>query len=83
MYTWVCLPLDIDIVVSGKYSSVIQRSMDITVSACKNETDPDRPCATPEEIDAFLKSNAQFYWTPYFLNPLLNPQSADYLNYYL
>jgi hypothetical protein len=74
MDTWLCLPVNQTFNVSGKYISTTQRSIDITVSKCNNATDPSRPCATPDEIDAFLRSDSQLYWTPYFMNPLINPQ---------
>ena len=83
MSTWLCLPLNKTYAVAGNYISEIQKSLDITVSKCNNATDPSRPCATPAEIEAFLRSDSQFYWTPYFMNPLINPQNDNYLTYYL
>lgn len=83
MNTWLCLPVNKTYTVSGNYISEIQKSLDIIVSKCNNGTDPSRPCATPQEIDWFLGNDSQLYWTPYFMNPLINPQNKDYLTYYL
>ena len=43
--------------------------------ACNNDTDPSRPCAPQSEIDAYLWANSPLYLTPFFYNPLINPQS--------
>lgn len=83
MSAWLCIPLNVNLTVSGKYSSDIQRSIDITVSKCTNKTNDTRPCASEEDIEAFLSANNQLFITPFFTNPLINPQNADYLSSYL
>jgi hypothetical protein len=69
------MPLNIKPVLNGTYASEIQATLDIVVKACNNETDPNRPCAPQKEIDEFIASNSPFYLTPFFYNPLINPQS--------
>jgi len=77
------MPLNIAPVLKGKYYSDLQTTLDIVLSACKNDTDPDRPCAPQEEIDSFMAANSPFYLTPFFYNPLINPSDHNYLNIYL
>ena len=77
------MPLNVAPILQGKYFSDLQTTFDIVLSACKNESDPNRPCATQEEIDTFINQNSPFYFTPFFYNPLINPQSQDYLSIYL
>ena len=80
---WLCLPVNQTYTVSGSKITSIQRSLRITVSRCNNATESSRPCATPAQIDAFLRNNSQLYWLPFFMNPLLNPENANYLSYYV
>ena len=75
--------MNITPVLQGNYYSNLQTSLDVVLSACKNETDPSRPCAPQEEIDRFMAQNSPFYLTPFFYNPMLNPHSQNYLNLYL
>ena len=42
-----------------------------------------RPCAPQADIDQYFIDNGIQFFTIYFLNPLINPDSADYLKYYL
>jgi len=67
----------------GKYYSDIQTTLDIKITKCKNETDPNRPCAPQSEIDDYLRTNGPIYFTPFFINPLINPQNKEYLKLYL
>ena len=83
MNTWLCMPLDIAPIIKGKYYSDVQSTLDVVVQTCKNETDPSRPCASPQQISAFMAQNSPFYFTPFFYNPLINPQNQNYLNIYL
>jgi len=77
------MPLNITPILSGKYYSDLQTTLDIIISKCNNDTDPNRPCAPQEDIDSYLLENGPIYFTPFFLNPLINPQSKDYLKLYL
>lgn len=53
------------------------------MNPCQNSTDPLRPCAPQSEIDALFASSSYFYFTFYFLNPLINPAEKEYKSYYL
>lgn len=83
MNRWLCIPLNITPVLRGNYYSEIQTTLDITISKCKNSTDPSRPCAPQSEIDDYLTQNGPIYFTPFFINPLINPQTRDYLKLYM
>lgn len=83
MQTWLCMPLDIAPVLKGKYYSDLQTTLDVIIKKCNNQTDLSRPCASQEEIDSFLMQNGPIYFTPFFINPLINPQNKDYLKFYL
>ena len=50
---------------------------------CSNNSFDSRPCHSQADIDAFMASEGNFFYTIYFLNPLLNPGQEDYLTYYL
>jgi len=69
------MPVNVSAVLKGTYSSDLQTTLDVVLKKCNNATDPSRLCAPQDEIDAFLAANSPFYFTPYFYNPLLNPQT--------
>lgn len=74
MYYWKCPPKDHNFLINGKYASVYSRTLDIAVKKCTNTSTSDiRPCASDVEIDEFFALNGNFYYTIYFLNPLINP----------
>ena len=54
MSKWLCMPLNITPAIMGNYYSDIQKTLDITIKKCKNDTDPSRPCAPQSVIDSFL-----------------------------
>ena len=81
---WKCLPLDHKFIIHGKYASKTSMTLDVAIKKCTNSSLSDtRPCATQTQIDDFFTANGNFYYTIYFLNPLINPESQDYLSYYL
>lgn len=78
-----CLPRNMTYEIKGKYSSKEEKTFDIALATCTDEWDP-RPCANQSDIDElFASNNGNLYFSLYFLNPLINPQSEDYLTYYL
>ena len=83
MHKWLCIPLNIAPVLMGKYYSNLQTTLDIKISKCNNDTDPSRPCAPQAEIDDYLYNNGPIYFTPFFINPLINPQNKEYFKLYL
>lgn len=51
---------------------------------CNNATDPSRPCEPQANIDVLFTANSNsFYFTFYFINSVVNPDSTDYIDYYL
>ena len=58
-------------IIQGKYSSSVQKTLEISVNKCNNSTDPGRLCAPQNDIDDFV--SAQVFYTIYYINPLINP----------
>ena len=69
--------------IKGKYASVFSQTLEVAVKKCTNESDPSRPCADPSQIEAFFEDQKSFFFTIYFINPLINPTNEEYLTYYL
>lgn len=59
------------------------KTLEISVSRCTNSSDFANPCASDSEIDQFFKVEQNFYYTAYFINPLINADNQEYLSYYL
>lgn len=79
-----CPPLNTSINLYGKYSSEYASQYVITASACNNLTDPDRPCASPQEIqDLFTAYENYFYFDIYYTNTQINPDEKDYKKDYI
>ena len=57
--------------------------MEVSVSKCTNSSDFEYPCASEADIAQFFQDQQTFFYTIYFINPLLNPDSQQYLSYYL
>lgn len=87
MHFWLCLPLNIDYEIGGKYSSPVQNTIEVSVNQCSNSSvDPANPryCASNELIDEYFANNSQkIYFTIYFVNPLINPDIAEFRTFYL
>jgi len=81
---WLCPPIGASYDIYGKYTSDKSQQLGLEVYPCDNATEPSRPCATPAEIDALFVSNYNsFYFTLYTINEIVNPDSTDYIDYYL
>ena len=53
------------------------------MSRCTNSSNSTYPCASDAVIDQFFQDQQNFYYTVYFINPLINADDQDYLSYYL
>jgi len=81
---WLCPSMNTTLSMIGKYSSETYKENYLQVSACQNSTDPARPCASAEEIQNYFAQNQDFfYFTVYFSNTQINPDSKDYLHMYI
>ena len=81
--TWLCVPLDQEYDIQGKYSSEVSKSIEVSISKCTNSSDYATPCATETQIEELFSRETRFYYTIYFINPLINADSQDHLSYYL
>jgi hypothetical protein len=71
---WLCPEIGTIIKLQGKYTSDIYNQFSVTLYPCSNSTDPDRPCASSEDIDQFFVENGQWnYFTYYYVNSIVNP----------
>ncbi len=80
---WLCLPQNAEYQIFGKYASEKSMTLEVSVSRCTNSSDFRYNCASDAEIDQFFKDEQTFFYTIYFINPLLNSDSQEYLSYYL
>jgi hypothetical protein len=80
---WLCMPMDLELDIQGKYASVISKTIEVRVEGCTNSTEFSVPCAPQSEIDQLFANETNFFYTIYFINPLINPDSEDFLSYYL
>lgn len=84
MNYWLCPPIGASYEIFGKYTADHYKQVAFYVYPCNNATDPNRPCATQTEIDAYFNAKSHnFFFTFYFINPVVNPGSTDYIKYYL
>jgi len=72
MFNWLCLPLNVDFNIQGKYSSDKSMTLQVSVLACDNNTDPNRLCADQAEIDQYFLDQGQVFFTIYFTNTIIN-----------
>jgi hypothetical protein len=75
--------MDLELDIQGKYASVISKTIEVRVEGCTNSTEFSVPCAPQSEIDQLFANETNFFYTIYFINPLINPDSEDFLSYYL
>lgn len=80
---WLCLPLNNTFEIYGKYASVTSKTLDISVRKCTNSSNFTYPCASEAEIDLFFQQEKNFFYTVYFINPLINADNQEFLSYYL
>jgi hypothetical protein len=81
--SWLCMPINTEMEILGKYSSATSKAVEIQVRKCSNSSGFAVPCATPTEIDQLFANETNFYFTIYFINPLINADSENFLSYYL
>jgi hypothetical protein len=62
---------------------VESKTLEVSVRPCSNRSGEERECAEQGVIDDFLSENGNFFFTAYFLNPLINADQQNYLTYYL
>lgn len=54
------------------------------MNQCSNSSLDPRPCVSNELINEYFANNSQkIFFTIYFVNPLINPEIAEFLTYYL
>lgn len=81
---WMCPPIGASYDLFGKYSADHYQIVGLEVYPCNNATDPSRPCESQSAVDALFAANYNsFYFTFYFINSVVNPDSTDYIDYYL
>ena len=81
---WLCPTLGTVITLQGKFSSETYNQFSVTLYPCSNSTDPSRPCAPIEEIEAYVASNGQWnYFNFYYVNSIINADQPQYKSYYL
>ena len=84
MSYWMCPQIGSNFDIYGKYSSQDYQYLGLEVYPCNNATDPSRPCASQAEVDSLFAANYNnFYFTFYFINTVVNPDSTDFVDYYL
>lgn len=77
------MPKDLSLSIKGKYSSIESNVIEISANRCTNKTGF-RPCATEDQINELFDSmDNKIFFTIYFVNPLLNPDQAEYLTHYM
>jgi len=80
---FLCPPLGTQIPIQGKVTSDVFRYSDVRIKKCNDITDPTRKCRNATEISTYLTANSHFFLNVYFLNSLVNPNSEQYITYYL
>ena len=58
-------------------------SLEIRVKQCDNSTNSSRACASDSFIDLYVQFAGAVFVNMVYVNPLINPGSTDYLDYYL
>lgn len=61
----------------------MSRDLEIAIKRCTNSSQFQYPCAPDTEIDQLFANETNFYYTLYFINPLINSDSQEFLSYYL
>jgi hypothetical protein len=81
---WLCPPTGYVLPLEGKFTSDSFKYSRVLISACNESTLPtNATCATTKEVDLFIESNQGVTANIYFINPLINSGSKEYLDYYL
>ena len=79
---WLCPQVNSLLPIKGQYTSKEQVLMKIELYECKNSTSNDT-CASKEEIDSIFDTYENFYFTFYYVNPVINANVPNHLSYYL
>jgi hypothetical protein len=81
---WLCPATNFVMPLEGKFTSTSFRYSRVLISSCTNSAlYPNTVCANQTEVDTFIANNQIVTANLYFINPLINSGSKDYLDYYL
>jgi hypothetical protein len=81
---WLCPPKDYIFELQGKYTSDIFKYVKLNINKCTNNTlFPNTICADDSVVANFISVNQGATLNFYFINPILNPGSKEFINYYL
>ena len=75
MSYWLCMPKNVQYEISGKYSSILSKTLEISISKCTNSSNFATPCAPEAQINQLFATETNFFYTIYFINPIINADS--------
>ena len=81
--TWMCMPLNLEVEIKGKYASEVSQLLEVSISQCTNSSQWTVPCAPQTTIDQLFANDTNFFFTLYFINPIINADSQEFLEYYI
>lgn len=73
-----CPPIGLNIPLQGKFTSEIFEYAEITITKCSNAANSSKIC-----MDTTPILNQIYHFDLFILNTLINPNSPEYLTYYL
>jgi hypothetical protein len=81
---WLCPAVGAAFHLEGSYLGAAFSQYMVRVTACHNETDPDRPCAPQADIEAqSFHGKGFYYFNIYYSNPMINADQKDFISYYV